>query len=262
MSTSLQDRPLADSTVSDSVAGDMAPFALRFGIDTPISLRGLLHLDALLGSFAAARGRAFNDIPLRKTIVAGGAPFWNASAAILETGPFGPVNDVVRRVKSLNDRHIDEGFLQSTGFSRSISEMSPHRNLISDYNTHAGVMGVWFTGVGDIDKVMDLLGACQSLGAMHTVGYGRVVSIERYTIDESRLTQPVGVRLESGIPARVIALQTWKRMFNDLPEDASIAVQRAEAPYWSGNRQDCIAPFQSSLMGTRTEIGRLLGIVI
>jgi len=49
-----EDRPMTES------------FAVRIGIDTPLSLRGLLHLDGLLGSLAVARGREATNIPLLK----------------------------------------------------------------------------------------------------------------------------------------------------------------------------------------------------
>ena len=61
-------------------------FAVRIGIDTPLSLRGLLHLDGLLGSLAVARGREATNIPLLKH-----EGIWQGSAAI----PLKPVPSVL-----------------------------------------------------------------------------------------------------------------------------------------------------------------------
>lgn len=41
-------------------------FAIRMSVDTPLSLRTLLHLDGLLGSLAALRGQDPTNIPLSR----------------------------------------------------------------------------------------------------------------------------------------------------------------------------------------------------
>jgi len=43
----------------------MESFAVRIEIDTPLSLRGLLHLDGLLGALAVGRSKEATDIPLQ-----------------------------------------------------------------------------------------------------------------------------------------------------------------------------------------------------
>jgi hypothetical protein len=236
----------------------MAPFAIRFGVDTPVALRSLLHFDGLLGALATAQGRDFDDISLNRFTVEGTSPFWMASAAILETGTFGALPRTMSRLKHLDDSMIDSDFLQTRKFSRIIDPMHRYRNQIEEYPIYDGINAVWFTGVGHRNGVLDLVQDCRSIGAMHDVGYGRVISVDIYGIDASDLIYPVGVRLASGAPARTIPMASWGRIFNGVPEGASISMQRAAPPYWVGQQEPCISPFQTSLMGTRSEVSRML----
>jgi hypothetical protein len=102
-------------------------FAVRIGIDTPLSLRGLLHLDGLLGPLAVARGREATNIPLLKH-----DGIWQGSAAILETDPFGALAAGQFRIKHvIAEAAPDDIFDHLKPAQRKIGKMSPMRNILS-----------------------------------------------------------------------------------------------------------------------------------
>lgn len=225
----------------------MASFAVRIEIDTRLSLRGLLHLDGLLGAVATARGRGPGDIPLDRF-----DGVWSGSAAILEIGAFGAAQTKEVRIKHLvDDRIPGEIFAQLKPSERKVGEMSPMRGRLSGYECFDGVRAVWFTGNGDLDAVLDLLGDVRNLGAMGRTGYGRVRQIEPVAVHESALA---GFAFAGNFPARVIPLDVWRRHAPDAGGSAIIALQRAVPPYWCGPEEPCISPAQTDLLGTRTEI--------
>ena len=95
----------------------MKAFAVRLGVDTPISLRNLLHLDALMGSIAVRLGRSHEDLPLGRS-----DGLWHASAALIETTAFGVSEATYRRSAALRRDSIAPGLLVLQLFFTAISD--------------------------------------------------------------------------------------------------------------------------------------------
>lgn len=227
-------------------------FAVRMEIDTPISLRGLLHLDGLLGSLLTARGGRLEDIPLKRHL-----GIWQGSVAILETGPFGTVSRTDLRIKHVATEGVPAGiFNHLKPGQRRIGEMHPMRNVLTPYPCLDGVRAVWFTARGDPVQALDLLADARNLGAMGRTGWGRVVDMMAFDVRDDALT---GLVLASGLPARAMPLPTWEQLGLKRPEAAVVSMQRPGPPYWTGEEVPCIAPIQIDLMGSAAEIGAMVG---
>jgi hypothetical protein len=229
----------------------MEPFAVRIGIDTPLSLRGLLHLDGLLGALAVGRGKEATDIPLQKY-----ESIYQGSAALLETGSFGLLNGEQIRLKHVAEDKIPDGiFDHLKPAQRKIGPMSPMRNSVAPYPYYAGVRAVWFAGYGHSEAVVDLLKDARNLGAMGRTGYGRITELETFKIEQDDFP---GLLFSSKLPARTIPLEMWDRFNSSRPEDAVISLQRFQPPYWTGSEVPCISPMQVDLNGTAGDIRKLL----
>jgi len=227
-------------------------FAVRMEIDTPISLRGLLHLDGLLGSFLTARGGRPEDIPLERHLGT-----WQGSVAILETGPFGPVSGTDIRIKHVAAEGVPAGiFDHLKPGQRRIGEMHRMRNVLTPYSCLDGVRAVWFAARGDSVQALDLLSDARNLGAMGRTGWGRVVDMKAFDVRDDALT---GLVLASGLPARAMPVTTWEKLGLERPEAAVVSMLRPVPPYWTGEEVPCIAPIQVDLMGTAAEIGAMMG---
>jgi hypothetical protein len=226
-------------------------FAIRFGIDTPIVLRDLLHFDGLLGSLLFAQNRSLNELPLIEMF-----GVWQGSAAILETGPFGFMQSNIARLKRVQISSMPSGlFDHLEPNARKIGQMSPMRNQMNVYTCFEGVRAVWFIGRGDYDSTVDLLYDVRNLGAMGKTGYGRVTSIDMVELEENRLT---AVATRAGMPLRTIALSDWDRIGVRRPDSSIVSLQRYRPPYWTGVKTPCISPMQIDLCGTSSEINFLI----
>jgi CRISPR type IV-associated protein Csf3 len=222
-------------------------FAVRIDIDTPLSLRGLMHLDGLLGSHAAARGKGATDIPLQKH-----EGIWQGSAAILETGPFGALVAGQSRVKHVvADAVPDDIFDHLKPAQRKIGRMSPMRHLLSSYPSFEGIRAVLFTGRGDPEAVAELLHDARNLGAMGRTGYGRVTHLELIKVNGSTMS---GLVSSSGLPTRTVPIEPWDRFDLGRPDAAIIS-----PPYWTGPEVACVSPMQVDLSGTRGDIRAIVG---
>jgi hypothetical protein len=230
----------------------MESFAVRIQIDTRLSLRGLLHLDGLLGALAVARGREATDIPLQKH-----EGIWQGSAAILETGPFGALAATQVRIKHLVAERVPDGILEHLRpAERRIGEMNPMRNALSAYPCFDGIRAVWFTGCGISAAVMDLLSDARNLGAMGRTGYGRVIDLELVDIEQRAMA---GIVLSSNLPARTVPVEIWNRLDLGQPRAAVISLQRFQPPYWTGPEVACISPMQVDLTGNFGDIRAIVG---
>lgn len=228
----------------------MSAFALRITIDTPIALNNLLHLDGLLGRLLANRGRNPTNVPLEQI-----EGVYCCSAALLETGAFGPVETGLTRIKRLRDE--SERVAKPGRRHRTMDEMSPFRPQLHDQNLFEAVKAIWFYGDGNCNVVADLIGDARAIGSMGPSGYGRVVEWELFGLERS-LDQ--GFFLTNGLPARVVPLSLWDKC--ELPRHprAVIAQQHYRPPYWAGDEAICIAPLLIDLSGTRAEISGLIGL--
>lgn len=229
-----------------------ASFAVRMEIDTPISLRGLLHLDGLLGALLTARGGQLDDIPLTRHFGT-----WQGSVAILETGPFGSTSRTNIQVKQVAADGVPAKILDHLKpRQRRLGEMHPMRNLLTPYPCFDGVRAVWFAARGDPVYALDLLSDVRNLGAMGRTGWGRVVDMMAFDLSENAFT---GLVLTSGLPARTMSLATWEQLGLKRPEAAVISMQRPVPPYWTGEEVPCISPIQADVSGTKDEIRAMLG---
>jgi hypothetical protein len=156
----------------------MSDLAIRFTIDTPIALNQLLHLDSLLARISADRGLGVEDLSLDRT-----GDIYHASAAILETGNFGAVQQETTRVKSVRSADIPTGvFDRVPRRGRAINEMSPYRSQLQGYNTYLGVKAVWFTAKGVRSSLERMAASVTNLGAMASTGYGRVSGVDIFDL--------------------------------------------------------------------------------
>lgn len=229
----------------------MSAFALRMAIDTPIALNNLLHLDGLLGRLLADRGQDPANLPLEQI-----EGVYRCSAALLETGAFGPVETRMARIKRI--REESDGLSKPGRRRRTTDAMSPFRPRLEKHCVFEAVKAVWFCGDGDRDAVATLVGEARAIGSMGSAGYGRVVECELFPLEGS---PDIGLLLNNGLPARAVPLDLWHE--RELPKHprAVIAQQRYRPPYWSSEETICIAPLLSDLFGTRAEISGLTGLI-
>lgn len=229
-------------------------FAIRMGVDTPLSLRALLHLDGLLGSLAALRGQDPTDIPLSRC-----KGIWQGSAAMLETGTFGASASVQTRIKHVSPDTVPPNIFDHIEPScRKIGPMSPMRGVLSQYPILQGVRAVWFTGLGDSAGVEDLLRDVRNLGAMGRTGYGRVVELD---VLEAHAHSLSGIATLTGMPVRTLPVETWDRLGLQRHPFAAVSLQRPCPPYWTGPSVPCISPLQLDMTGTAAEIKVLAALV-
>lgn len=229
-----------------------ASFALRMGINTPIALKRLLHLDGLLCSLAAASGRQWDDIPLERY-----EGIWQGSAAMLEVGPFGPVHSQQMRLKHVRRDTVPVAVAETLPKGdRIIGTMSPERNQLTPYPCLAGVRAVWFTGRGDPGAVADLAARAPGIGGMGRTGYGRTTGVEVMPVDDAVLT---GLVLGDGRPARTMPVDLWGRIGDAEHPHKVVSDERPFPPYWTGREEACVSPMQVDLMGTRAELVAMMG---
>jgi hypothetical protein len=225
----------------------MKSFAVRFGVDTAIALETLLHLDGILCSITASQGGQWDDIPLHRT-----DNVWHGSAALLECGPFGPAYDEVTRLKHIHIDTVPPYIAASIPKTqRKIGEMSPYRNQLNKHALFAGIKGVWFTGYGDVPKIIELLEKVQNLGGMGKTGYGRVTGLEHIEIPN---VETAGLRHNARLPARTMTTSKWRQISSDDRLRGVVSMQRPVPPYWTGPTTECVSPMQIDLVGTRQEI--------
>ena len=229
-------------------------FAIRMGIDTPLSLRALLHLDGLLGFHAALRGHNLTDVPLSRY---GGV--WQGSAAMLETGTFGATASIQNRIKHVSLETVPPGiFDQIQPTRRKIGPMSPMRRALSQYLLLHGIRAVWFTGRGDRSCVEALLKEVRNLGAMGRTGYGRVTDLQMLEVRDHTLT---GIASPAGMPVRTVPVEAWDGLGLGRHASAVVSLQRPGPPYWTGPTIPCISPTQIDMTGTASEIRTLAALV-
>lgn len=155
-----------------------AAFAVRAVLRTPL-VASELPFEALLLAASEMAGRrlgSWRDLPLAS---AAGGVVPAASAGVLETGPFGAVEEPVVRKRSLRLSSGDgEGIAVGLGEASRIDPMSPLRPALRRYRLLLGVRAVWWSAVGDPEAVMGLLDEVTGLGAMAGQGYGEIDDVE------------------------------------------------------------------------------------
>ena len=235
------------------MSAEARSFYVRLAIDTPLALRGLLHLDGLLMSLAASAGQDPAGIPLSRH---GGVA--QGSAAILECGIHGLAERSVPRTKRISDLEIPPGVIgHLTPGSRRLGTMSAHRPQLASYPLFENVRAVVFAGRGSLDAAARLLSEATSLGAMGRAGYGNIADMDADYLPDDRLT---GFRLPCGMPARVIELRAWEASRPSPLARPAIGQGRAHPPYWAGTETDCVIPLQCDLSGTRREVAGIIGL--
>jgi hypothetical protein len=231
----------------------MKPFAVRLSVDRPVALNNLLHLDAVLGKRLIDRGGTLEALPLARDV-----GVWCASAALLETGPFGGSEFTIPRLKALRRGHFPDGLVDALPPpARTIGDMSPFRPRLRPYTAWRGISAVWFVARGDREAVIALLSEVHGVGAMTSTGYGRITDINILDIPD---TGAVGLTLADGLPARTIPLTIWNALGLPRHPRAVVSDQRWQPPYWTGTAAPCMMPTQIDLTGARDDIRGMLGL--
>lgn len=229
---------------------DMSGFAIRIAIDTPVVLNNLLHLDGLLERLLASRGDDPANVPLRRI-----DQIYCASAALLETGPFGAVEKRSTRVKRLRGEN-DYGSKSDRRLTQ-IDAMSPFRPKLTSHKLFESVSAIWFFGQGNHARIGELLHDLTSLGSMASCGYGRVLEWQIMDLGNS---DDHGLLLQNGLPARAVPVTLWRRLGLPQHPRAIITQQRHRPPYWAVSKEICIAPLLDDLVGTLAELSELIGL--
>jgi hypothetical protein len=232
----------------------MSDLAIRFTIDTPIALNQLLHLDSLLARISADRGLGVEDLSLDRT-----GDIYHASAAILETGNFGAVQQETTRVKSVRSADIPTGvFDRVPRRGRAINEMSPYRSQLQGYNTYLGVKAVWFTAKGVRSSLERMAASVTNLGAMASTGYGRVSGVDIFDLPSHPRT---GLHLPNRLPCRAIPKVLWDSWgMEEFAAGTVISEARAKFPYWSGSPTVCVMPTQMALIQRSDQVSEFIGV--
>lgn len=229
---------------------DISGFAIRIAIDTPVVLNNLLHLDGLLERLLASRGEDPANVPLRRI-----DKIYCVSAALLETGPFGAVENRSTRIKRL--RGVNDSGSKSDRPPARIDAMSPFRPKLTNYKLFESVSAIWFFGQGSHARLRNLLRDLRSLGSMAACGYGRVLEWEMIDLGKS---DDHGLLLKNGLPARAVPVTLWRRLGLPRHPRAIVAQQSYRPPYWGGSQEICISPLLDDLVATRADMNELIGL--
>jgi hypothetical protein len=103
---------------------------------------------------------------------------------------------------------------------------------------------------------MDLLHDARNLSAMGRTGYGRIIDLELFEIEQRAMA---GILLSSNLPARTVPVEIWDRLNLGRPHAAVISLQRHHPPYWTGPEVVCISPMQVDLSGNFSDIRAIVG---
>jgi hypothetical protein len=234
------------------------PFAVRAEIDTPISVRDHLHLDALM--LEGVRRLHGRPIPPDQLPIAFRDSVPLASAAVFETVECGAVRFETARLRSNIARRDDPERVHVTPdmprVLRIVGADSPYRAGLETRHMATGIRAAWFTATGDADATMQILSEIEGLGAMAATGYGRVVSWSLHRIANSHAD--VGWKDGAGKPLRAIPLQAWTTAGGDVGFET--AEVRAAPPYWSGPATLCVVPRLGDLVGRREAVVAMIGV--
>lgn len=208
------------------------PMIVKCEMKTPIIVTRPLHFDALLGNLLVQRGaepHTVNEIiPLsrRNGVFCG-------SVSIL-TGPC--VQTPVSIIQALNARRdVDPSRLRKVRNRHPRVEVSrgPYKNLKTDLKMTSAT-AVYFSAMGNIDEVRDLMSGIPGIGKKQSMGYGEV----RSTIVEEITFSNAGWKTNAGLPARPIPIDSWEGSVPDCPK----GLTRIMPPYWEGPFSQCYIP--------------------
>ena len=232
----------------------VSSFAVRIGVSVPVVLNNLLHLDSLLGKIVTRAGGTVEDVPLATT-----RGVAHGSAAILETGNYGAVQESWPRLKAIKRNDVPTGLTVGTKPSeRTIDAMSPYRNKLTYHTMYSSVRAVWFAGQGDAAVVADLLSDLSTVGGLWTVGHGETTKVEVFALDG---VADAGMILADGLVARAVPADVWADLGHPTHPRAVTSKQRWKGPYWDGPKDVCISPAQADLIGPRRDVMAMVGLM-
>jgi hypothetical protein len=178
---------------------------------------------------------------------------------MLECGIFGPAPHQVVRVKQIRISSVPRAIAEAMPPNQKrIGDMSPERNRLNQHNAFAGIRAVWFVARGDLHGTMRLLSRVRSLGGMGRTGYGRVTDVEAIEFKGAPLD---GLVYHGTQPARTMPLALWKNIGGADAHTGVVSEERAQPPYWQGPKVTCISPIQADLIGTRSDLRKLMTAV-
>ena len=231
----------------------MVPFVVRVGLETSVIPGRAFYLDGVLAGLLFEElddvEAAHAAIPLQKSCAV-----YAASRAFFE-GLRGqsPVT-IIQALRAEHDIDPDEYVPTGRGgrFPRIEVSRGPYRNQMSTYVAYE-VAAVWWSGVGDVGVVRNLLEGALSLGTKRDVGYGQVRDVEIETTSFSH----AGLMTSDGMPARPVPVELWEKLPGraDAPRD----LERVTPPYWRGDRVHCAVPPGEFVCAEQPRIADLLG---
>lgn len=206
-------------------------FLVSVTLDTPLLMgNGFLTLDGVLAvahEMLTGSPASPGDIPLEEEsgVKKGSAAFFVNPVGVTSHTLFG-------RLQPHDLIDVDE---QAVPVSRSRSRYQVIEQNSGKYKSHmTGFMKLvaervcWF-GVGDPDKVLDLIGILPGIGRKASLGYGRIENVEIESAPDCSWSL-------YGKPARPVPVELW----SGAPADT--ALQAVSHPYWSSTRVPCVIP--------------------
>lgn len=206
---------------------NMQPFYLAIGLVSPVILppRHGLTLDGLLGgvihefhNHEPGWERRLMDLPLKKTMVED-RPLYHASIGHISWNS--KLQNLIFTSRFLEPALHDEMFYRKPGkrLPQVMSGSGTYRNRMTDYQSRAADY-IWFHGVGDMEKIYDLLHLVPGIGARRHTGAGEIGRLSNGNPDisffpaEDVNEETFGLVDHKGYPARPIPECVWSQISN------------------------------------------------
>lgn len=205
------------------------PFLIKVPLTTPVLMtNGYLTLDGILAmAHESITGRPARpeDIPLAEEggVMKGSAAFFLQGAASSKT--------MYGRLSIPELAEVPDMALPRRGGKLVIDQASGEFRAWTTKFLMMDTRRVFWFGVGDPDRVVDLLKAIPGVGRKATLGYGSI-NHDAIAVDDA----PDCSFSFQGKPARPLPLSMWHG------EPAQQAMTSVSHPYWDSPKVQCVVP--------------------
>lgn len=214
----------------------MIPFKLVIKLATPVVMRNLTTLDALLSAAVFNKTGLMAQatepfIPLLKE-----RGIYRGSSLVLHAQYH---HTKVMQLQSLRGEsdlstHAFSPNYHKRKYTRVVQATGPFKTSISLYPAYAA-KEVYFFGVGDPDAVVELIqNHIQGIGKRNSVGAGEIQSVLWEDSEDYSWIN------EKGMPARPLPLALWQEIGGN--PSAPVAPLSVSLPYWQTEKVQAVFP--------------------
>lgn len=226
------------------------PFLLAIELETPAIINGMT-LDGVLGGILYETRSSddweeeLDNLPLMKTDIDGGArPLYHASR--VQILPDFRLQDVIvgKRIDA-KTIYADDLAPSKRNLPKIDAARGLYKNVMTSY-VATSVSALYFFGVGDPDRVCEIISRVPSIGARRHSGFGMIArnsdgsqavswaEVEGVDVDRFGLVD------RDGLPARPVPVSTWRSLSNAEP---AIHIETWHNPYHDKSMATlCVVP--------------------